>query len=370
MDNLPIVDNYVLSRLILLVETICSDHDGFSSEQCKELLDQFLDHSSIVRPIPSSEENRLKRFYSRPMSLNELKKFCASSSFDLKTFLVLIKNETIVKNDEVYDYLTEIIGTIFRNRQRYSNENCEELKRLIDRQIFGKRRVRLINENYQEYRLKKKDLPSITPSILNQFLTEILSPNQQIKAIGEFFILIEEISCSIDFNEITLELEITRCLLSTILLVIVENKSSKILEYHQRLKNLLEKEKQFFSHLLTQQQLQLIDSHLISNDDNQKKTTEDHSISHRELFSSLQSNDSSINATIVEKFRLCLLDEQLPSNISPAKFIQALQTIVRNHQKFSQVSLDEWQALISKNRGRVSQISSCIFIMLCFFFFD
>ena len=143
MDILPIIDSHVLSRLISLVETICSDHDGFSNEQCKELLDQFLDHSSIVRPIPSPEQNRLKALYVRPMSLNELKKFCSSSSsdFDLTTFLRFIKNESFVKNDEIYDYLTEIIGKIFRNRRKYSNENCEELKSLIDRRVFGKRRL-------------------------------------------------------------------------------------------------------------------------------------------------------------------------------------------------------------------------------------
>lgn len=165
-----------------------------------------------------------------------------------------------MKNDEVYDYLTRIIGKIFHNRQKYSNENCEELKVLIDNRVFGKRRLRLINEIYQEFRLKKRDLPPITPTVLNQLLTEILSADQQTKTVGEFFILIQEISFSIDFDQISIELEITRCLLSTIL-VIVEIKSSNIGEYHQRLKSLLDREKPLFSLLLTEQQFQLIDSH-------------------------------------------------------------------------------------------------------------
>ena len=203
--------------------------------------------------------------------------------------------------------------------------------------------------------MKKTNLSPITPTVLNQLLTKILSIDQQTKAIGEFFILIEEISSSIDFNETNIELEITRCLLSTILLVIVEIKSFTISEYHQRLRNLLEREKTFFALLLNEQQLQLIEIHLTSMPvivDNQK-TNEDHSIAHRELFSSLQSNDPLVNATIVERIRACLRDEQAPSKISLAKFIQALQTIVQNTQKFSQISLDEWQRLISNNRGKV-----------------
>lgn len=346
--------------MISLVETICSDSEQFSHDQCKELLDQFLDHSSIVRPIPIVEQNRLKSFYSRPMSLNELKKFCSSSSLDMKIFLDLLKNETMVKNDEVFDYLTEFIANVFRNRRKYSNELCDELKSLIDKRIFQKQRFRILNEIYQEFRVKRKDCPPINPTILNQFFTRILAADQQIKAIGEFFTILEDLSSSMDFDQITVELEINRCLLSSIILVIIEIKSSNI---DKELKNLFDKQKEFFSQLLTEQQFQLIDSHLISDrlvTTQSKSTTwkikdtDESPIAHRELFKCLESNDPSMNALVVEQLRAYLLDEQLPSNILLPKFIQALQKIVRNRDKFSQVSLEEWEQLIGINRGKVS----------------
>ena len=349
--------------MISLVETICSDSEQFSHEQCKELLDQFLDHSSIVRPIPIVEQNRLKSFYSRPMSLNELKKFCSSSSLDMKTFFDLLKNETMVKNDEVFDYLTEFIGNIFQDRRKYSNELCVELKSLIDRRIFQKQRFRVLNELYQEFRVKKKDCPSINPTILNQLFTRILAADQQIKAIGEFFTILENLSHSMNFDQITVELEINRCLLSSIILVIIEIKSSNIDEIHQELRSLFDKQKEFFSQLLPEQQFQLIDSHLTSdrpvktqskNAIRKAKDTDEHVASHRELFNCLESNDPSMNALVVEQLRAYLLDEQLPSNILLPKFIQALQKIFRNRGKFSQISLEEWEQLIGINRGKVS----------------
>lgn len=71
------------------------------------------------------------------------------------------------------------------------------------------------------------------------------------------------------------------------------------------------------------------------------------------MFRHLESDDASMNALVVQQLRAYLLDEQLSSEILLSKFIQALQIIFKNAQKFAEVSLDEWITLVSKNRGKV-----------------
>ncbi len=71
------------------------------------------------------------------------------------------------------------------------------------------------------------------------------------------------------------------------------------------------------------------------------------------MFRCLESNDESMNALVVQQLRAYLLDEQLSSDISLPKFIQALEIIFKNSQKFSEVSFDEWTTLVTKNRGKV-----------------
>ncbi len=63
-------------------------------------------------------------------------------------------------------------------------------------------------------------------------------------------------------------------------------------------------------------------------------------------------------------------DEQLSADISLSKFMQALQIIFRNSQKFAEVSLDEWSKLVAKNRGKVNKriFNQCLnFILIRFF---
>jgi hypothetical protein len=186
-----------------------------------------------------------------------------------------LQHETIVNNDEIYDHLTETIVNIFENRRKFSNEKCRELKNLIEKKTFGKKRSQLINESYQKFRFNKKDLPPINPTILNQFLTDILSHDNQVKqnlfrshnsffslqAPLEFFALLEEISQIIDFKENSIEFEINRCLLSTIILVIVEADVSKA--FSQRLNTIIEKQTEFFTILLSEQQYQLLATRLM-----------------------------------------------------------------------------------------------------------
>ena len=93
-----------------------------------------------------------------------------------------------------------------------------------------------------------------------------------------------------------------------------------------------------------------------TSDENKESTiskTNDHSIAHREMFRHLESDDTSMNALVVEQLHAYLIDGQLSPEILPQKFIQALQFIFKNPKKFPQVSLDEWATLISKNRGKV-----------------
>ncbi|CAF3890479.1 unnamed protein product, partial [Rotaria sordida] len=542
-DIIPIIDNHVLFRLISLIEMICSDTNTFSTEQLKELLDKFLHHSTIVRPLSNADQQRLTSYYSRPISLNDLKTSCLSLNSDLNDFLSLLKHRPLINNDELYDFLTQTIINIFENRQKYSNKKCQELKNLLDKKILGRKRYRLINEVYEKFRLNKKNLPIINRTILNQLLNNILLQDYQ--AYVEFFTLLEEISQIIDFKEITIEFEINRCLLSTIILVIIDTDYSNLsnfLCFHKRLKILIEQQTNFFSLLLTEKQYKLIQSrlilksninelinliktnlneenflnliHFIQNDLNDKNDFEklinfilytfdneflsieqtlqisnlifqhtklnnktyknllqflidllqfhihsspkmflnliennqennqiinqiiiilkiqhgkyatadwkktminllkilfdrqdnyeqlkdiaqqspmfqqvifkqqlesclkkpldnqsnenkqsstipkdnnknDHSTAHREMFRYLESDDVSKNVYVVQQLRVCLLNEQLSSEILLSKFIQALQIIFKNSQKFIEVSLDEWERLITKNRGKI-----------------
>ena len=254
---------------------ICSDSNIFSIEQCKELLDKFLHQSTIVCPLSQVDQQRLISFYSRPISLNELKIHCLSIESDLNNFLSLLKNRQLLNTNETIDYLTETIINIFKNRQKFSNEKCHELKSLIQKQTFGKKRYQLINETYQKFRINQANAPSINPIILNQLLTNILLHDYQVnrkkkkktfnylfvclKAHLEFFTLLEEFSQTYDLNEIN------RCLLSTIILVIVEEdfiNSTNINFFRQRLKILIEKENNFITSLLTEQQYQFVISRL------------------------------------------------------------------------------------------------------------
>ncbi len=73
------------------------------------------------------------------------------------------------------------------------------------------------------------------------------------------------------------------------------------------------------------------------------------------MFRYLESDDASMNVLVVEQLRAFLLDEQLSSDILLPKFIQALEIIFNNPQKFSEVSFDEWTILVAKNRGKVKK---------------
>ena len=77
-DIIPIIDNHVLLRLISLVEIICSDSKTFSNDQCTQLLDKFLQKSSLVRPLSNADQQRLQTCYTRPISLNDLKTLCST----------------------------------------------------------------------------------------------------------------------------------------------------------------------------------------------------------------------------------------------------------------------------------------------------
>jgi len=94
------------------------------------------------------------------------------------------------------------------------------------------------------------------------------------------------------------------------------------------------------------------------------------SAAHHEMFRYLESDDVSMNAFVVQQLRAYLVDEQLSADISLSKFMQALQIIFRNSQKFAEVSLDEWSKLVAKNRGKVNKriFNQCLnFILIRFF---
>ncbi|CAF1460969.1 unnamed protein product [Adineta ricciae] len=264
-DTIPIIDNHVLLYLISLIEIICSDTKAFSDEQCKNLLDNFLDRSSIVRPLSNIEQQRIKTFYKRPMSLYEMKKLCTSSQFDVEQLVSIVQNQNFLTNEEILDYLTQNIVEIFANRRKFSREKCEELKSLIDKKTFGKQRCRLINESFDKHRSHRNILPLIDPTILNQLLTKIFEKDHQ--AHLQFFTLLEDFSQRTDFDEMTIQFEINRCLFSSIILVICENNFSNESNphfYRQHLKAIIEKQSEFFAYLFTEQQYKFVLSRLPS----------------------------------------------------------------------------------------------------------
>jgi hypothetical protein len=170
---------------------ICSDSNTFSIEQCKELLDKMLHQSKIIRPLSNADQQRLTSYYSRPVSLNELKVICSSIQSDLNEFLSLLKQRTIMNNDKALDLITQTVVNIFENRRKFSNEKCEEIKIIFAKKLFSKKRYQLINDTYQKYRVNTKNLhqskPLISPIILNQLLTNILLQDYQVKFLKFYF---------------------------------------------------------------------------------------------------------------------------------------------------------------------------------------
>jgi hypothetical protein len=92
-----------------------------------------------------------------------------------------------MNTDETLDFLTQTVINIFENQRKFSNEKCQELKSIIEKKIFGKKRSQLINKTYQKYRLNKSNLPLINPIILNQLLTNILLHDYQVTTQSFFF---------------------------------------------------------------------------------------------------------------------------------------------------------------------------------------
>ena len=174
------IDNHVLSCLISLVEMVYSDTETFSTEQCTKLLDKFLYQSSIVRPLSHADQQRLMSYYSHPLSFNELKTLCSPLQSDLNDLLSLLKQRSLMNNDELLDFLTKTIVNIFENRYEFSDEKCQELKDLIEKKRIGKKRYRLINETYQKFRLNKINPLIINRTILNQLLNKILLYDDQV----------------------------------------------------------------------------------------------------------------------------------------------------------------------------------------------
>ena len=80
----------------------------------------------------------------------------------------------------------------------------------------------------------------------------------------------------------------------------------------------------------------------------------DPTVVHREMFRLLSCDDPTSNSYVVDQLQQILVDEKPSSLISLPKFIQALEVVIKKPKKFTQVSLDQWQTLIMRNRGKVS----------------
>lgn len=88
-----------------------------------------------------------------------------------------------------------------------------------------------------------------------------------IQAHVEFFTILEQIFQIIDLKQVTIEFEIIRCFLSTIILVIVDadyENSSDFISLLQRLKTLLQQQQSSFSLILNEQQYRLVLTRLSS----------------------------------------------------------------------------------------------------------
>lgn len=169
-------------RLISLVEMTSSDICAFSNEQIKELLDKCLYQSTIIRPLAKSDQQRLISFYSRPISLNELKLYGHPVEFDLNGFLSSAIHRFLIHNNELYDLFTQIIVNLFQTQQTLPTEKCQTLKIFIEKQNLGKKRHRLIKEAYENFLKTKINLPSINRTVLNQLLQKILLQDYQVNS--------------------------------------------------------------------------------------------------------------------------------------------------------------------------------------------
>lgn len=79
----------------------------------------------------------------------------------------------------------------------------------------------------------------------------------------------------------------------------------------------------------------------------------DPTVVHREMFRLLSCDDPASNTYVVDQLQQILVDEKPSTLISLPKFIQALEVVMKKPKKFTQVSLDQWQRLIMRNRGKV-----------------
>ncbi|CAF4178040.1 unnamed protein product, partial [Didymodactylos carnosus] len=292
-NKIPFIDNYITSRLMSLIELICSDSRMFSSEQCKELLDSALKTSALLKPIARKDKEKLQLFYLRPMSVNELQSICAKLS-DTTTnicdedlfneFKILMEKRPFTTNSK--NLLMSTINHIYHNKTKYSSEQCKELKNIIEHKPFGKKCHKKLLRTFQLTRAVEKvaspqqtasappkmqqqqqqqtitqnntNVLSLNPIILNKLFSNIIKRDNN--AYQEFLNIIEQLPNIMTTTSQNLIIEANYCIITHILLYIKQNNSNNSLDYEPfdetKLNKILEDHRSYFSTFLSEEEQQ------------------------------------------------------------------------------------------------------------------
>lgn len=144
------------------------------------LVEQMVQSRSIFHPLYKSELKQLQQLETNVLTLSELKRCLSSLSFDLVHLIKQLKERTLESSDDCLDFLTVSLLAIFEDRQRFRDEQCQQLKGLIEKHVYGKQRWNLIHSAYVKHRSIKETI-ELTPKLLNEYLKKILEYNQEVK---------------------------------------------------------------------------------------------------------------------------------------------------------------------------------------------
>ena len=174
-----------MQSLITIVESIGWDKETFTKQDTCELIELLINESTIVRPLSKPESKRLQDLNNEYLSLKELKEITMKISTDLTELIMAMKERSLPKNDEFLDFLAITLINIFENQSKFPNEKCSELKSLVDKNLFGKKRFKSINQTYEAARqtIPKKspvNEPVVTATMLSTSFEQILKRDSKV----------------------------------------------------------------------------------------------------------------------------------------------------------------------------------------------
>ncbi|CAF1261278.1 unnamed protein product, partial [Didymodactylos carnosus] len=304
-NKIPFLNSYITSRLISLIESICSDVQTFSMEQCKELLDFTLKTSTLLEPMARNENEKLQSFYLRPVSVDELLPICTklvdmSTSVNNKDvfneFKTLVQKRVFTFPNSL-DLLTNTLIQIYQNKTKYSNEQCKQLKNIIEKKHLNKKRNKKLSKAFQLARSNEsptsfQQAPSqgqqhkekttlktqyntnfipLNSIILNRLFTNIMLHDQ--RAYQEFLKIIEQLPKTMSTTPRNSTIELNYCLITAIILYIKQHNSDNSIDQttfdQTKLNQILKHNQTYFSTFISEQQQRYIFSNLTVTTSNQ-----------------------------------------------------------------------------------------------------